>query len=213
MFIVNTIDRFIDCGNVIDSAMESDMRDNQQYLIGERIDGAFGFIRSYVGSIIGAATGLFIPWVYKSKGFDGQDYSVLDVYVNYNEKLPLSQQIKNPKVLFSLMDTLLTVSVIGAAIDVLPWFAYDITETGQKSMIRVVRIRTLIEDYSLKTSDDSTYIEGCEAIINARKFYGLEKQEKPDKAFLKRTKQGHPRKRKDHPSTINSKAAREMFVS
>lgn len=44
LFIVNTINRFIDCGNVIDSAIESDMRDNQQYLIGERIDGAFGFI-------------------------------------------------------------------------------------------------------------------------------------------------------------------------
>ncbi len=189
LFIVNTIDRFIDCGNVIDSAMESDMRDNQQYLIGERIDGAFGFIRSYVGSIIGAGTGLFLPWIYKRKGFDGQDYSVLDVYVNYNEKLPLSKQTKNPNcVLFSLMDTLLTVSVIGAAIDVLPWFAYDISETGQKSMIRVVRIRTLIEDYSLKASEDSTYIEGCEAIINARKFYGLKKQEKPDKVVLKRAK-------------------------
>jgi formiminotetrahydrofolate cyclodeaminase len=212
LFIVNTIDRFIDCGNVIDSAMESDMRDNQQYLIGERIDGAFGFIRSYVGSIIGAATGLFIPWVYKSKGFDGQDYSVLDVYVNYNEKLPLSQQIKNPNcVLFSLMDTLLTVSVIGAAIDVLPWFAYDITETGQKSMIRVVRIRTLIEDYSLKTSDDSTYIEGCEAIINARKFYGLEKQEKPDKAVLKRAKAMPSRTKEEKDSRhLAIKAARQQ---
>jgi len=179
-FIVYTIDRFVDTGNVIDSAIESDMRDNQQYLIGERIDGAFGFISSYAGGAIGMVTGLFIPWVYKQKGFDGQDYSVLDVYTNYDETKPLSQQTKNPNcVLFPLMDTLLVVSMIGAATDVLPWFAYDITETGQKSMIRVIRIRTLIEDRNSGKREESTYIEGCEAIIKARKYFGQPKMEIP----------------------------------
>ena len=189
LFIVNTINRFIDCGNVIDSAIESDMRDNQQYLIGERIDGAFGFIQSYAGGVIGAVTGLFIPWVYKKKGFDGNDYSVLDVYINYDENLPLSQQTKNPNcVLFSLMDTLLLISVIGAAIDVLPWFAYDISETGQKSMIRVIRIRTIVEDRKSKKNDDSSYIEGCEAIFKAREYFGKEKVEVPHRRLLKEAK-------------------------
>lgn len=189
LFIVNTINRFIDCGNVIDSAIESDMRDNQQYLIGERIDGAFGFIQSYAGGVIGAVTGLFIPWVYKKKGFDGNDYSVLDVYINYDENLPLSQQTKNPNcVLFSLMDTLLLISVIGAAIDVLPWFAYDISETGQKSMIRVIRIRTIVEDRKLRKNDDSSYIEGCEAIFKAREYFGKEKVEIPHHRLLKEAK-------------------------
>lgn len=41
-------------------------------------------------------TGLFLPWVYGKCGFDGSDYSVLDVYVDYNPDLPLSQQKKNP---------------------------------------------------------------------------------------------------------------------
>lgn len=189
LFIVNTINRFIDCGNVIDSAIESDMRDNQQYLIGERIDGAFGFIQSYAGGVIGAVTGLFVPWVYKKKGFDGNDYSVLDVYINYDENLPLSQQTKNPNcVLFSLMDTLLLISVIGAAIDVLPWFAYDISETGQKSMIRVIRIRTIVEDRKAKKNDDSSYIEGCEAIFKAREYFGKEKVEVPHRRSLKEAK-------------------------
>lgn len=189
LFIVNTINRFIDCGNVIDSAIESDMRDNQQYLIGERIDGAFGFIQSYAGGVIGAVTGLFIPWVYKKKGFDGNDYSVLDVYINYDENLPLSQQTKNPNcVLFSLMDTLLLISVIGAAIDVLPWFAYDISETGQKSMIRVIRIRTIVEDRKLRKNDDSSYIEGCEAIFKAREYFGKEKVEISHHRLLKEAK-------------------------
>ncbi len=189
LFLMNTINRFIDCGNVIDSAIESDMRDNQQYLIGERIDGAFGFVSSYAGSVIGAFTGLFVPWVYRKKGFDGTDYSVLDVYTDYNENLPLSQQTKNPNcVLYPMLDTLLLISVIGAAVDVLPWFAYDITEAGQKSMIRVVRIRTIVEDRKAKMNEDSAYIEGCEAILKAEKYYGKEKAAPPDKQVLKNAK-------------------------
>lgn len=185
-FIVYTLDRFVDTYNVIDSAIESDMRDNQQYLIGERIDGAFGFVSSYAGGAIGAVTSLFIPWVYKKKGFDGTDYSVLDVYTDYDETKPLSQQTKNPNcVLFPMMNTLLKISIVGAAIDVLPWFAYDISETGQKSMIRAIRIRTIVEDRNAD-NDDSSYIEGCEAIIKARKYHGLEKTDK--KGELKKAK-------------------------
>lgn len=186
LFIVYTLDRFVDTYNVIDSAIESDMRDNQQYLIGERIDGAFGLIQSYAGGAIGAVTGLFIPWVYKKKGFDGNDYSVLDVYKNYDESKPLSMQTKNPNcVLFSLMDTLLGISIVGASLDVLPWFAYDITEAGQQSMIKVIRIRTIVEDRYSEKQEDSSYIEGCEAVINARKYFGLEKKPIPNRSAVK----------------------------
>ncbi len=188
LFIVYTLDRFVDTYNVIDSAIESDMRDNQQYLIGERVDGAFGFVSTYAGGAINAVTSLFVPWIYKKKGFDGNDYSVLDVYVNYDESLPLSKQTKNPNcVLYSLMDTLLVVSIIGAAIDVLPWFLYDISETGQKSMIRAIRIRTLVEDNGTENLDDGAYIEGCEAVFKAKKYYGLEK-DATTKDILKQAK-------------------------
>ncbi len=182
LFIVNTLDRFVDTGNVIDAAIEADMRDNQQYLIGERIDGAFGFVSSYAGGVIGAVTGLFLPWVYKKKGYDGTDHSVLDLYKNYDESKPRSQQTKNEdSVLFSLMDTLLGISVFGAAVDVLPWFAYDITETGQKGMLRVIRIRTLVEDKDVgaDSKEDSAYIEGCEAVLKAREYHGQPKKEVP----------------------------------
>ena len=188
LFIVYTLDRFVDTYNVIDSAIESDMRDNQQYLIGERVDGAFGFVSTYAGGAINAVTSLFIPWVYKKKGFDGNDYSVLDVYINYDESLPLSKQTKNPNcVLYSLMDTLLVISIIGAAVDVLPWFLYDISETGQKSMIRAIRIRTLVEDADSEAKEDSTYIEGCEAIFKAKKYFGAEK-DTTSKDILKKAK-------------------------
>lgn len=206
LFIVYTLDRFVDTYNVIDSAIEADMRDNQQYLIGERIDGAFGFVSSYAGGAIGAVTGLFIPWVYKKKGFDGNDYSVLDVYKNYDETKPLSEQEKNPNcVLFSLMDTLLGISIVGATIDVLPWFAYDITEAGQQSMISVIRLRTIVEDRNVTDMEDSAYIEGCEAVIKARKFDGLEKKQLPGRAIVKEA-------RKLPAATEEEKAARTEAI-
>lgn len=213
LFLVNAINRFIDCGNVIDSSIESDMRDNQQYLIGERIDGSFGLVSSYAGSIISAVTGLFVPWVYHKKGFDGSDYSVLDVYTNYDETKSLSEQTKNPNcVLFSLMDTLLTISVIGAAIDVLPWFLYDITETGQKSMIRVIRIRTIVEDRKSKMNDESSYIEGCEAIYKAEKYHGLDNMDVPHKSTVKLAKRmPAPNPEEQEARHLAIKAAKERI--
>lgn len=185
MFVSHFIDRFVDCGVVIDSAIESDMRDNQQYLTGERIDGAFGMIRTYMNGVIGMFTGLFVPWIYSRKGFDGTNYSVLDLFINYDANKPYDQQTKNPNsVLFELMDVLLFVSICGAIIDVIPWFFYDITENGQKGMIRVVRIRTIIEDRDEEELEESNYLEGCEAVQNARKYIGMQKMPLPGREAI-----------------------------
>lgn len=188
MFIISYIDRFIDCGQVIDKAIESDMRDTQHYLVGERIDGSFELVSKYANGAVSMLTGLFLPWVYGKCGFDGKDYSVLDVYVDYNPDLPLSQQKKNAdSVLYSMLDVLITISIFGAALDVIPWFFYDVSETGQKSMVRVIRLRTLIEDHNSGKEDLENYIEGCEAVFNARKYENAEKIV-PPKAELKEVK-------------------------
>ncbi len=180
LFIINYINRFIDCAEVIDKAIESDMRDTQQYLCGERIDGSFGLVSTYANGAVSMVTNLFLPWVYKKCGYDGSDYTVLDVYLDYNPDLPNSQQKKNPNsVLYSMLDVLITISVVGAALDVIPWLFYDVSETGQKSMIRVIRLRTLVEDYNSGKEDKSNYIEGCEAVLNARKYKNAEKQISP----------------------------------
>jgi formiminotetrahydrofolate cyclodeaminase len=55
-------------------------------------------------------------------------------------------------------------------------------------MIRVSRIRTLIEDRNSDKREESTYIEGCEAIIKARKYDGAEKVALPGKKALAQAK-------------------------
>ncbi len=188
LFIINYINRFIDCAEVIDKAIESDMRDTQQYLCGERIDGAFGLVSSYANGAVSMVTNLFLPWVYKKCGYDGSDYSVLDVYLDYNPDLPNDKQKKNPNsVLYSMLDVLIWISVFGAALDVIPWLFYDVSETGQKSMFRVIRLRTLVEDFRSGKGEKENYIEGCEAVMKARKYKDAEKLPVP-KDELKKAK-------------------------
>ena len=188
LFIINYINRFIDCAEVIDKAIESDMRDTQQYLCGERIDGSFGLVSTYANGAVSIVTNLFLPWVYKKCGYDGSDYSVLDVYLDYNPDLPNDKQKKNPdSVLYSMLDVLIWISVFGAALDVIPWLFYDVSETGQKSMFRVIRLRTLVEDFRSGKGEKENYIEGCEAVMTARKYRDAEKLPVP-KDELKKAK-------------------------
>lgn len=188
LFLINYINRFVDCPIVIDNAIESDMRDTQQYLVGERIDGSFGLVSTYANGFVGMATGLFLPWIYKKCGFDGNDYTVLDAYVDFNPDLPLNRQKKNPDcVLYNMLDVLIAVSVFGAAVDVIPWFFYNVSETGQRSMIRVIRVRTMIEDYKSGKGDVENFIEGCEAIFKAREYENARKLE-PPKEEIRRAK-------------------------
>ncbi len=163
------LNRFWDTTEVVDRAIESDIRDYQQYLSGERIDGAFGLVEHYVGGAVGAVTNLFVPWVYRKNGFDGTDYSVLMVYDdngNYNEG----------NVLYSLLDVLMKVSLVGAVIDIVPWFFYDLTEAGQKGVIRVIRLRSAAEDKAAGLLDDKLYCEACEGIFATKEYENQQEQ-------------------------------------
>lgn len=171
VFIFFFLDRFWETTEVIDRAIESDIRDYQQYISGERIDGSFAVVDTYVGGAIGAATNLFVPWVYKRNGFDGTDYSVLNVY-NANGT------VNKGSVLYTLLDKLLVISLIGAVIDILPWFFYDLTDTDQKAVVRVVQLRSAIEDKKAGVLQDDIYCEACEALKNMNEYIGREKQAK-----------------------------------
>lgn len=176
------LNRFWETTEVVDRSIESDIRDYQQYISGERIDGAFGVVETYVGGAVGALTNLFVPWVYRHNGFDGTDYSVLNAYIDYDDSKPLDMQIKNPDcVLYTLLDKLMKISLIGAVIDVVPWIFYDLSDAQQKSLIRVIRIRSAIADKNAGVVTDELYCEACEAVTHAREYYGKEKMPKPDR--------------------------------
>jgi MFS family permease len=134
-------------GNNIGPALNADVRDYQHYVTGERIDGMFSAV-GLIGSVIGMATGVVLPAIQEraglnravalSLGYDGTN--VYDV-------------LHNREYFVQICGILVIASVIGAVMNVLPYFFYDLTETKQRAMIAVLKIRTFFEDHPEMTSD------------------------------------------------------------
>ena len=128
------------CGHFMNPSLNADIRDYQQYISGERIDGMFSAI-GLVGSIITLATSSVLPAIYEKAGLNAEKavalgYSADNVYdVLYNTEL-----------FQSICSVLIIASVVGATLNVIPFFFYDLTETKQKAMVQVLRIRAYFED-------------------------------------------------------------------
>lgn len=155
-------------GHFMNPSLNADIRDYQHYITGERIDGMFSAV-GLIGSVISLATNSVLPAIYEkaglnrnvavSLGFDGSN--VYDVLYD-NEYF------------IHICSVLIIASVIGAALNVIPFFFYDLTETKQRAMITVLKIRALFEDYGNDVLSDSDLIEAIEIIDNAKKYEGKE---------------------------------------
>lgn len=120
---------------VLNPAIQADIRDYQHYKSGERIDGMFGAV-ALIGSFVTMATSSVLPAVYEKYGiYSGNGYeNMYDVLYD----LPT---------LYKLVGVLVILSAVGAALNVVPYFFYDLTETKQKAIIKILQIRAMFEDY------------------------------------------------------------------
>ena len=168
-------------GHFMSPSLNADIRDYQQYISGERIDGMFSAI-GLIGSVITLATSSVLPAIYEKAGLNEQTavalgYSADNVYdVLYNTEL-----------FQSICSILIIASVVGATLNVIPFFFYDLTETKQKAMVNVLRIRAYFEDALSGIASDEQKKQ-VEEIINSAKLYaqkeklfvqkGMSKEEK-----------------------------------
>ncbi|MBQ3151563.1 MAG: MFS transporter [Clostridia bacterium] len=143
---------------VLTPAIDADIRDYQHYLSGQRIDGAFSLV-GYVTTVVGMLTGLVLPQIYKSVGY----YD--DVTVLYDST------IRN-----NLLNVLVVASVIGAALNLIPYFFYDFTEVKQKGVVAVLKIRSVFDDYKHGVCDETEFEEHKQLIIDAFNAEGKEHQ-------------------------------------
>ncbi len=152
------------CGHFMNPSLNADIRDYQQYISGERIDGMFSAI-GLIGAIITLGTSSVLPAIYEKAGLNAETavalgYSADNVYdVLYNTEL-----------FQSICTVLILASVVGATLNVIPFFFYDLTETKQKAMVNVLRIRAFFEDAMNGISTDEQRSEIAE-IINTAKEY------------------------------------------
>lgn len=152
------------CGHFMNPSLNADIRDYQQYISGERIDGMFSAI-GLIGAIITLGTSSVLPAIYEKAGLNAETavslgYSADNVY----------DVLYNPELFQSICSVLIMASVVGAALNVIPFFFYDLTETKQKAMVNVLRIRAYFEDAMSGIATDEQKAEISE-IINTAKAY------------------------------------------
>ncbi len=155
--------------NIIQHNIQADMRDYHQWKTGVRVDGLFGPL-GMIGTVIGLFTGMVYPAVYEKMGLL-EDYSVL-----YNDT------IRN-----NLLEVLIILSAFGALLNLIPFLFYDLTENKHKSYVGVLKIRTMIENYSLGVLEENELKETMEIILEAKELNG-KKKTVIDKSSLKKAK-------------------------
>lgn len=147
-------------------AVQADIRDYQQYRSGERIDGMFATV-STIGNMVTLVTSSLLPAVEKYYGvYEGngykQPFDILDVTTG------------EPGLLYTLMGALILMAALGAFLNVVPYFFYDFTEKKQKSVIRVLKVRSLFEDYGNNALNDHQIVEAIDLVNNAREMASAE---------------------------------------
>lgn len=143
-------------------AIQADIRDYQQYKSGERIDGMFAAVTT-IGGIITLFTSGVLPAVQEMYGIkDGNGYEspydILDVTTG------------QPGLLHDMMLALIIMAAVGAFLNMVPYLFYDFTEKKQKSVIRVLQVRSLFEDYGNNALDNHQIVEAIDMVEEARKM-------------------------------------------
>ncbi len=157
--------------HILTPSLNGDIRDYQQYITGERIDGMFAAV-GLIGSVITMATSSVLPAIYEKIGFNetklaellpqivAQEGELLDPTNVYNV-------LYHKETFISIFGVLIAVSILGAAMNVIPYFFYDLSEIKQQGMIKVLQIRALFEDYGNGVLKDKDLVEAIESIREA----------------------------------------------
>lgn len=206
---------------ILTPTIQADIRDYQQYVSGERIDGMFSTITA-LGGIVTLATSSVLPFIYETFGInETMARQVMNNSAIMNRVMDngsvvgevIGKALENgsanisyfslydPAILASMLKVLILVSVAGAVINVIPYFFYDLTELKQQGIIKVLKIRAFFEDYGNGTLSDRDLVEVVDFIETANQLAGEEPLP------LTHSEIKHARKAKDQVALIQAKHA------
>lgn len=152
--------------HVLNPSIQGDIRDYQQYITGERIDGMFSTV-GLIGQVITLATSGVLPAVYERCGITTENAAMMG-YTNAYDVL------YNRNIFENTFALLVGLSVFGAIMNVIPYFFYDLTETKQRGMINVLKVRALFEDYGNNALSDRGLVETIDLVNEAREYVASE---------------------------------------
>lgn len=190
-FLNNFVTTF---GSALTPGINADIRDYQQYVTGQRIDGMFVTV-GLIGTAVSLATGSVLPTLYSKAGLNetvalSLGYDASNVY----------NVLYHTEYYVRICSILIAASVIGAVLNVIPYFFYDLTETKQKAMIQVLKIRAIFEDAEKHILTEEKRVEALEIIRDARRYANAQ-IEKPSTDALRQAK-----KEKDRAAVKQAKA-------
>lgn len=142
--------------HILTPSINGDIRDYQHYVTGERIDGMFAAV-GVISTFIGMLTGGVLPWIYSLLG------------INENNGFENMYDILyQPEVYTKIVHVLIIASVIGAVMNLLPYLFYDLSETKQRGMVKVLRVRALFEDYGNDALSDQDLVNAIDLVEEAK---------------------------------------------
>lgn len=194
--------------HILTPSINADIRDYQQYRSGERIDGMFAAVTA-IGNIVTLITAGLLPALQEKYGMTKTvatrvtSDATLMSRILPGTKQTIGQMLQdqlangqdnfvNPSsalydvdgVLFPLLRILVIVAAIGATLNVIPFFFYDLTEQKQKSYVRVLKVRAVFEDYGNNALKDKDVVEMIDLVNNAKEM-AVAAPKKLDKSAIK----------------------------
>ena len=183
---------------ILNPSIQADIRDYQQYVTGERIDGMFSAVAT-IGTVITLATSSVLPKIYERGGLTKEiaqrvtaDPEILARMIGdktvgqilseqlangQNNYINANSALYDPNILLNLLHVLIIFSAIGAALNVIPYFWYDFNETKQKSIVNTLKVRAMFEDYGNGVLKDESLVETCDILKKSSELAQEEKKE------------------------------------
>lgn len=180
--------------HILTPSIQADIRDYQQYRSGERIDGMFAAVTA-IGNIITLITAGVLPALQEKYGMTAtvakrvtSDATLMSrVLPGTNQSIGalLSEQLANGQdnfvnassalydvngILLPLLRVLVLLAAVGATMNVIPFFFYDLTEQKQKSYVRALKVRAVFEDYGNNALKDKDIVEMIDLVNNAKEM-------------------------------------------
>lgn len=180
--------------HILNPSIQADIRDYQQYRSGERIDGMFAAVGT-IGSVITLITAGVLPAIQERFGMTAavaqritSDEGLMSrVLPGTKQTLAqlLTDQLANGQnnfinpssalydvdnILLPLLRVLVIIAAVGATLNVIPFFFYDLTERRQKSYVRVLKVRAVFEDYGNNALKDKDVVEMIDLVNNAKEM-------------------------------------------
>lgn len=170
---------------VLEPSTQGDIRDYQQYISGERIDGMFSAV-GLIGTVLTTLISLVPAALYEKFGINEANFyalesSIAEKAAEYGATIynaagePNLYSVMYDDATFNrVIIVMIGISVVSAFLNVVPYFFYDLTEVKQQGIVKVLKIRAMFEDYGNNALSDKELVEGIDLIRHSEEYAAKE---------------------------------------